>query len=68
MAAPKLKGATMARKTTLTLCARVSEQTDNLRSELQQRLDVPLHNLIELGFRALKSQLDEQCQVMERTT
>ena len=57
----------MARKTTLTLCARVSEQTDNLRSELQQRLDVPLHNLIELGFLALKSQLDER-QVMERTT
>ena len=45
-------------KPTLTLSARVSEQTDNLRSELQQRLDVPLHNLIELGFRALKSQLD----------
>jgi hypothetical protein len=67
MAAPKPKGATMARKTTLTLCARVSEQTDNLRSELQQRLDVPLHNLIELGFLALKSQLDER-QVMERTT
>jgi hypothetical protein len=58
----------MARKTTLTLCARVSEQTDDLRSELQQRLDVPLHNLIELGFRALKSQLDEQHQVMERIT
>ena len=58
----------MARKPTLTLSARVSEQTDNLRSELQQRLHVPLHNLIELGFRALKSQLDEQRQVMERTT
>ena len=57
----------MARKPTLTLSARVSEQTDNLRSELQQRLDVPLHNLIELGFLALKSQLDEQRQVTERT-
>ena len=58
MAAPKPKGATMARKTTLTLCARVSEQTDDLRSELQQRLDVPLH----------KSQLDERRQVTERAT
>ena len=58
----------MVRKPTLTLSARVSEQTDNLRSELQQRLDVPLHNLIELGFLALKSQLDEQRQVTERAT
>jgi len=48
----------MARKSTLTLCARVSEQTDALRSELQQRLDIPLHDLIERGLQALKSELD----------
>ena len=57
----------MARKRTLTLCARVSEQTDTLRTELQQRLDVPLHELVDLGFRALKSNLDARREVSEPT-
>jgi hypothetical protein len=50
----------MARKQTLTLCARISPEGDALRTELQQKLDVPLHELVERGFRALKSELDEQ--------
>jgi hypothetical protein len=36
----------------------VSDQTDKLRDELQERLDIPLHDLIDLGFRALKFELD----------
>jgi hypothetical protein len=50
----------MARKQTLTLCARISPEGDALRTELQQKLDVPLHELVERGFRALKSEIDEQ--------
>jgi hypothetical protein len=50
----------MSRKPTLTLCARISPEGDALRTELQQKLDVPLHELVERGFRALKSELDEQ--------
>ena len=52
----------MARKQTLTLSARVSGQTDELRIELQRRLGVPLHELVDLGFRALKSELDGQSE------
>jgi hypothetical protein len=50
----------MSRKPTLTLCARISPEGDALRTELQQKLDVPLHELVERGFRALKSELDER--------
>jgi hypothetical protein len=50
----------MARKQTLAMSARVSKETDALRTELQDQLDIPLHTLIDLGFRALKSDLDEQ--------
>jgi hypothetical protein len=50
----------MSRKPTLTLCARISPEGDALRTELQQKLDVPLHELVERGFRALKSEIDEQ--------
>jgi hypothetical protein len=56
------------RKPTLTLCARVSPEADALRTELQQKLAVPLHELVELGFRALKSDLDEQRHVVEQVT
>ena len=59
MMAPNLE-VPMARKQTLTLCARISPEGDALRTELQQKLDVPLHELVERGFRALKSDLDEQ--------
>ena len=57
----------MARKPTLTLSARVSEETDSLRTELQRRLEVPLHDLIDLGFRALKSDLDGQRHESEQS-
>ena len=55
----------MARKPTFPLSARVSDQTDKLRDELQERLDIPLHDLIDLGFRALKSQLEAKHPVSE---
>jgi hypothetical protein len=55
----------MTRKPTFTLCARVAEETDRLRDELQSRLDVPLHDLIDLGLRALKSDLDAERQVSD---
>jgi hypothetical protein len=42
----------MSRKQTLTLCARISPEGDALRTELQRQLDVPLHELVERGFRA----------------
>jgi hypothetical protein len=50
----------MSRKPTLTLCARISLEGDALRTELQQKLDVPLHELVERGFRALKSELEQR--------
>jgi hypothetical protein len=56
------------RKQTLTLCARVSPEADALRTELQQKLAIPLHELVELGFRALKSDLDEQRHVIAQVT
>jgi hypothetical protein len=55
----------MSRKPTLTLCARISHEGDALRTELQQKLDLPLHELVERGFRALKSELDEMHGVSE---
>jgi hypothetical protein len=55
----------MSRKLTFTLCARISPEGDALRTKLQRELDVPLHELVERGFRALKSELDEQHGVSE---
>ena len=48
----------MARKQTFTLCARISPEGDALRTKLQRELDVSLHELVERGFRALKSELE----------
>ena len=57
----------MARKQTFTLCARISPEGDALRTKLQRELDVSLHELVERGFRALKSELEEQRYVLEPT-
>ena len=57
----------MARKQTFTLCARISPEGDALRTKLQRELDVSLHELVERGFRALKSELEEQRYVSEPT-
>jgi hypothetical protein len=58
----------MARKQTFTLCARISPEGDALRTKLQRELDVSLHELVERGFRALKSELEEQRYVSEPTS
>jgi hypothetical protein len=57
----------MVRKLTFTFCARISPEGDALRTELQQKLDVPLHELVERGFRALKSELDDHQRISEPT-
>ena len=57
----------MARKQTFTLCARISPEGDALRTKLQRELDVSLHELVDRGFRALKSELEEQRYVSEPT-
>ena len=40
------------------LCSRFRANRISPLKQLQQRLDMPLHNLIELGFRALNSELE----------
>ena len=57
----------MSRKPTLTLCARISPEGDAIRTELQRKLNVPLHELVERGFRALKFELEEGRHVSEPT-
>jgi hypothetical protein len=50
----------MSRKQTISLCARISPEGDRLRDELQEKLSIPLHELVERGFRALKHEIDVQ--------
>jgi hypothetical protein len=48
------------RKLTTTFGCRLTVEVDSLRSELQRRLEVPSHVLVERGLRALKTELEQR--------
>jgi hypothetical protein len=48
------------RKVTLSFCSRISPEVSALRDELQRKLDVRTHELIERSFLALKAQLEQR--------
>jgi hypothetical protein len=55
----------MSRRPTVTLYARVPPEVDAIRDQLQERLAVPLPELVARSFLALRDQLDNQRSASE---